>query len=570
VLVCLGGFFILQDLDATKHNRSLVARTQVKLSSKLGGISSDLVILGTLQLIAICVLVAGFRKTTEEVEPEEVSEALEDSSVSRIIRKRDGLSQQDVLALMKNQAHELQECRKILAYVVERGTDVVCAIDSQGKLASISRASLTQWGYTPQELEGRPATCLIEDRQIKALSARAQTGERAVLETQLQSRDGEQLQVVWTAYWSPAEESLFCIVEDVTLRKRAEEQLRCLLNALPAGVLVTSNEPDLIEFANIQACSLLRSSAQQLQGCSLERVWQEELPAAQAEVGMPITRATASRPDGSKFPIEFSMRSLEFDGEIKKLVVFLDVTAKLEVEKLKQEVLAMITHDLRSPLAAVKGMVVLLDKGLLGTLNEKGQALTAKVSRDFDRLTRLIDDMLDLEKLSAGKLQLDCASLPVCELIDQAGAVVSLHAQAKNIKLVTEDPAAASCWGDRDQLVRVLVNLLSNALKYSPEGGSFVTRAEQFETHVRFAVIDQGRGIPEAKLGRIFEKFEQAELADAKKLGGTGLGLAICQAIVQEHGGQIGALNNPDRGSTFWFTIPRNPGADKEKDLKKE
>jgi PAS domain S-box-containing protein len=457
---------------------------------------------------------------------------------------------------MKNLAQELREARSIQEYLVERASHVICIVDGRGRFVSVSRASLSAWGYTSKELEGRLVGDIVldGDRLVKMLIAAAKNQERAVLDTKLKVRDGELLEVIWTAYWSTADNALFCIVQDVTERKRAEEQLRLLLDALPAGVLIASGNPAHVEFANGQACKLMRCGREELHSKPIDAVWLYEFKDAGSEE---LYQTIAARPDGTKFPVEVSTRTIEVAEQMKQLFVFLDVTAQQEMEQLKNEFLAMVTHDLRTPLASLQGMLVLLEKGILGELNDQGRKLSGKMSRDFDRLNRLINDMLDLEKVQAGKLQLECVELSMGEVAEHAVEVVRLHAIQKHIELMRRGDWNLHCWGDRDQLVRVLVNLLSNALKYSPDSSALGIAVEDLGTHARVSVVDQGRGIPPEKLVKIFEKFEQTEIADAKKSGGTGLGLAICKAIVEAHGGQIGALNNKGGGSTFWFTVPK-------------
>jgi two-component system sensor histidine kinase VicK len=560
LFLCLCSLSISQQLVETKENRQLVARTQDKLSKKMTELATSLIVLATTQLVCLFVLGTQFKKTSESIQTDEVATALEGLDVSRILRKRDALSQSEMIALMKNLAQELREAKSLQEYLIERASHVVCMIDPRGKFLSISRASLSAWGYSPKELEGRLVGDIVidGDRLIKSLLSVAKTQDRAVVETKLQVRDGELLEVIWTAHWSSVDDALFCIVQDVTERKRAEDQLRLLLDALPAGVLIASGTPPLVEFANGQACNLLRTVRVELNGLPLSEIWQYGFDESTAAGAEKTYQSIAARPDGTKFPVEVSTRSIDIGDELKQLFVFLDITAQQETEKLKNEFLAMVTHDLRTPLASLQGMLVLLDKGILGGLNDQGKRLSGKMSRDFDRLNRLINDMLDLEKVGSGKLQLECVELNMEEVVGHAVEVVRLHAITKGIALGKKGEWNLHCWGDRDQLVRVIVNLLSNALKYSPENSEITIGMEDLGTHARIAVADQGRGIPPEKIVKIFEKFEQSEIADAKKSGGTGLGLAICKAIVQEHGGQIGALNNREGGgSTFWFTVPK-------------
>ena len=218
----------------------------------------------------------------------------------------------------------------------------------------------------------------------------------------------------------------------------------------------------------------------------------------------------------------------------------------------------MLTHDLKTPLTSIHGILALLEEGFLGRLSEQGVEMTKRVRITCKRLLRLINDMLDLEKINAGKFSLECKDVDAAFVVGQSVETIQNLAAERKISIKTNS-TPVTCWGDDDRLIQVLVNLLSNAIKYSPENAVIEVLSEEQSDAVKFSVFDHGRGIPADKVGRVFERFEQVEVADAKKKGGTGLGLAICQAIVTEHGGNIGANSQLGEGSCFWFTIPKKP-----------
>lgn len=473
---------------------------------------------------------------------------------------------------------ELMEARKRERAVVERAVDVICIIDIESKFVSVSKASKSAWGYEPQEMERQPLfNYLVSERAddiLGSILGSAASIDKIVFECKLRKKNGELIDVVWTGHWSASDSGLFCIVHDITERKRAEElvkqseaRLRLTLEGLPAGVLIVGSAGK-IEFANSEAAKLFVCSVDDLQGKSIDTAIKDRKPfergehlASKNEAEAARVLASAARPDGSQFPVEISENRIDLGGEAKTISVFLDKTAQEELERMKSEFIAMLTHDLKTPMTSIHGILALLEEGVLGHLSDHGREMTKRVRLTCKRLLRLINDMLDLEKINAGKFSLECKELNAASVVEQSVEAVQSLADERKIKInmALKD---LTCWGDDDRLVQVLVNLLSNAIKYSNEDGVIEVRLEPHEAMVKFFVADHGRGIPDEKLSRVFEKFEQVEASDAKKKGGTGLGLAICQAIVQEHGGEIGVESRLGKGACFWFSIPKNSSVD--------
>lgn len=563
--LCIGMIFVAQQLNAAvdDHSLNLTSKARARLAARTNELTSMLLLVTGAQVICVVVLFAVGQRSGLTLESHQVSDALRELDVSRMLKKREGLNQNEVVALLENLAQELNEAKSIQNFLIERASHVVCIVDKKGKLMSVSKASLSAWGYQSSELEGKNISQILIDAQqvLNLMMPVSHTTKKAVVETNLEAKDGEVLDVLWTAYWSNSDGAFFCIIQDLTERKRVEQRLRSTLEALPAGVIITGVN-NIIEFANAKTCSVLGWEPGALVGHSLDDVWEhryqrklEDL--ADRERLDPVFQTSASRSDGTLVPIEVATRVIELADDIKLLTVFIDITAQKEAEKLRSEFLAMITHDMRTPLASLQGMLTLLDKGVLGELNQQGHQLVQSVGPKFDRLLRLINDMLDLEKFGSGKMRLECMNLAMNDIIQGTMEIVRLQAQQKGISLqMRVEPCV--CWGDRDQLARVLQNLLGNAIKFSDDNAAIIVMVEDDGSEIKVSVADSGRGIPPGKLDRIFEKFEQVELADAKKRGGAGLGLAICKAIVTEHRGRIGVFNNSEKGCTFWFTVPKN------------
>jgi PAS domain S-box-containing protein len=229
-----------------------------------------------------------------------------------------------------------------------------------------------------------------------------------------------------------------------------------------------------------------------------------------------------------------------------------------KVDKMKNEFISTVSHELRTPLTSIKGSLGLLSGGIGGQLSEKMKSLVTMAMSNCDRLIRLINDMLDIEKMEAGKIKFKMEELPVSELIEDAIRANEGYAEKFKVPLRIVDPLedVAKVNGDHDRLMQVLTNLISNAIKFSPENKSVDIKVERLNRMVRFSVIDHGEGISESFKEQIFKKFCQGDSSDIRKVEGTGLGLSISKKIVEVHNGEIGYSSEVGKGTTFYFDIP--------------
>ena len=222
----------------------------------------------------------------------------------------------------------------------------------------------------------------------------------------------------------------------------------------------------------------------------------------------------------------------------------------------KKELMAMVTHDLRTPLTSIQGALTLLREGIFGELTEKANNQVEKAESSATRLINLINDLLDIERMEAGKLEMhpDLTSTDV--IFERTLAAISTFAEQKGIAIVA-GKESFDVTADEDRVIQVLVNLISNSVKFSQKGTTITLSAQKStEDFVRLSVTDQGRGIPKEFVDSVFERFQQVQKGDAVEKKGTGLGLAICKAIAEGHGGTIGVESEVGVGSTFWFTLP--------------
>lgn len=231
------------------------------------------------------------------------------------------------------------------------------------------------------------------------------------------------------------------------------------------------------------------------------------------------------------------------------------VGAVLEAQQMRQTFVAMISHDLRTPLTNVQAYLALVSEGILGQVPDLVKAEAEKTERNVSRLIRLINDLLVLEKMEAGKMQMNCKVVYLEDIFEKSVEAIEEFAKQHEVKLVVGE-TNAEVYADPDRLVQVLINLASNAVKFSPRGESVEISAIETDNYVEVKVQDRGRGVPPEHREAIFEKYKQVKSEDQSKKGGTGLGLPICKLIVEQLGGSIGVESEEGKGSTFWFRLP--------------
>lgn len=247
-------------------------------------------------------------------------------------------------------------------------------------------------------------------------------------------------------------------------------------------------------------------------------------------------------------PVQGADEIAELDNVFHKMVNELEQT-----QQMKQYLLSMVSHDLRSPLTTVQAALSLLAAGALGKLPERAEKKVQLAELDLERLIRLTNDLLDSEKLATGKLDIVPIATTSGQIIEDAAGAMQSFAELHKVQL-TAVSDSTKMMADRARLVQVLTNFLSNAIKYSPEGSAVTVSVRVDDNQAEFSVSDQGKGIAPEYHELIFEKFRQVSVDDAST--GKGFGLAICKSIVELHGGRVGVRSELNKGSTFWFSVP--------------
>jgi PAS domain S-box-containing protein len=264
------------------------------------------------------------------------------------------------------------------------------------------------------------------------------------------------------------------------------------------------------------------------------------------------------RRDGTRVEVERTVSPLvdAKTGELAGVVqVMHDVTAQRQIERAKSEFLAMTSHELKTPLTAIHAVVGLAASGQLGELSDQARTLLATAKTNSDRLLQLVQEIVDLERLTLGEVDLKIGPCSSEELQNNVATMLSAIAAEAGVEIEVESEAV-SFNADRERLIQALVNLTSNAIKFSPDSSTVRLSSYLLDSDVCFEVRDSGPGIADADISRIFEKFQQADNSDTRLPGGSGLGLTITKGIVEQHGGRIWVESELGEGSVFRFTLP--------------
>jgi PAS domain S-box-containing protein len=269
------------------------------------------------------------------------------------------------------------------------------------------------------------------------------------------------------------------------------------------------------------------------------------------------------RKDGSVFPVDLAVSEMHMDGRRMFTGIARDITDRKQAEQAKTEFISTVSHELRTPLTSIKGSLGLMKAGVAGPVPDEVHDLLKIAYDNSDRLVRLINDMLDIEKIAVGKMEFRMAPLDLSELVELAITSNKGYGEVHDVTFaLTDTLPEAVVSGDTDRLMQVLANLMSNAAKFSPAGGQVDLSLTRVGESFRVAVRDRGPGIPEDYRDRVFEKFSQADSSDTRQKGGTGLGLSICKAIVDGHGGKLRFETKARGGTTFYFELPEGSQVD--------
>ena len=345
--------------------------------------------------------------------------------------------------------------------------------------------------------------------------------------------------------------------------------LRSLLDSLPAPAFALDRQQRLF-FANRAWTELLGVAEEFLRGKTVAELvelmgpglarpgeYRARVEALAADAGKTTVAQVEYSTDRRMLFKEISQPIRGSDGaHLGRLFLYLDITREKELDQTKSEFISIASHELRTPMTSIKGSLDLLLGGFAGDVNEETKELLVIAQSGCERLIRLINDILDLSKIEAGRMQLRLQPMSLLDAVERSVRTIKSYADSFRVKLAIEcAETLPDVLGDRDRLDQVVTNLLGNAVKFSPAEGTVTVKLTRQADVLECRVIDTGPGIPADQVQRIFDKFQQVA-GQSRKKGGTGLGLTIARALVQEHGGRIWVESEVGRGSQFVFTVP--------------
>ncbi|MGB5258917.1 MAG: CHASE domain-containing protein [Gammaproteobacteria bacterium] len=356
-------------------------------------------------------------------------------------------------------------------------------------------------------------------------------------------------------------------VTEEQLRER-ETRMRTIFNNVIDGI-ITTNEHGCIETFNRAAENMFGYTASEVIGRNVSILTPEThqarhdayirdfLNGRESKIMGAGREVEGIRKDGSAFPIDIAVTEMWVGEDRHFCSIMRDITERKKIERMKNEFISTVSHELRTPLTSIRGALGLVGSGTAGDLPEKAQPLIDIATKNCDRLIRLINDILDIEKIEANKMEYTLQPLKLMQLVNQAVDSNRVYASDYGADiLVSNELEDAVVLVDEDRFTQVLTNLLSNAAKYSPRGGQIVVTTHARGDGVRVSVSDEGPGIPQEFRTRIFEKFTQVDGSDTRQKGGTGLGLNITKAIIERLGGQITFDTEAGKGTSFHVDLP--------------
>jgi PAS domain S-box-containing protein len=357
------------------------------------------------------------------------------------------------------------------------------------------------------------------------------------------------------------------IAEDQCRLEENEARVRAILDNMADGS-VTTNDQGMIQSINPALSGMLHYSAKDVVGRHLSVLFaggfhriQDEYLARKRLTADPgqskVQEVVGMTRERCELPLEVTVADFRLAEERLFVWIMRDITERKRVDRLKNEFVSIVSHELRTPLTSIMGSLGLLTAGVTGGLSEQSRQLIDIARNNSERLVRLINDILDIEKIESGKMHFRQEILDLNELVEQAIDANRGYAARYSVQFLLEQPLPdAQVRGDADRLLQVLSNLLSNAAKYSPQDRAVRIRLSRHGADIRVEVSDEGPGIPQEFHDRIFEKFAQADSTDTRTQDGTGLGLCIAKSIIDHHGGRIGFHSIPNVGTEFHFDLP--------------
>ncbi len=485
----------------------------------------------------------------------------------------------DVVARLRDREHRLQR-------LFDAAPEGVLLVDDEGTVRAVNASAERLFGL-PAGLRA-PLSTLMPGQSTESppFAHRRRDDDTGVMRTEVtgQTIDGRRFSVELSVSplhdagadrWLVLARDLRPLIDAEAELRRQERLTKMILSSAGDGI-VGSDYEGVVLFVNGAATRILGCRESDLVGKSLHEVAHHShpdgtpFPAEECQTHRAITEAHAVavredvfwRRDGRPVPIEMSVAPIVDGDEVHGAVTtFRDVSQRLEVERLKNEFVNVVSHELRTPLTSITGSLSLLANGVMGPVPPAHQPLLEMARRNAERLGHLVDDILDLDRLDAGRMPLRPVLTDAAELVAQAVGALQPAARVAEVDLESRlpDEGVAVAHVDPHRMTQVLTNLVGNAIKFSGPGSPVTVAVDRCGEEVRIAVRDRGPGIPTDHLETVFERFRQVPDSSGNRTG-TGLGLPIARGIVERSGGRIEVTSEIGRGSTFTVVLPAATG----------
>jgi PAS domain S-box-containing protein len=500
----------------------------------------------------------------------------------------------------------LRESEARYRQLVEGSLGIICTHALDGTILSVNVHGAESLGRSVDEMVGAPLTSFMLPgntakftRYLHEISTRGEAQGRIQLAARIPGKESPDLRTIafrnkLIHIGDAFEPYILAFGVDISEQVRAEDKLRALIRQSNSvlesvgdgiyGVDLNGN----VTVVNPAASQMLGYKPDELLGRNFHQLIHHSYPdgrpypSSECPVEntihsgdtVRVSKEVFWRKDGTSFPVEYVARpqiDSKHDGTpdigssrvpgkpVGVVVAFRDTTERHALDRMKDEFISTVSHELRTPLTSLRASLGLLTGGALDEKPERKAQMLSVAAANTDRLIKLVNDFLDIERISAGTSDLHSTIVSAQDLFD--GAVALERDAATKIDLKFDlQPNGVAVYADPERIVQALAKLISNAIKFSPPGGTIFLAAHGVEPgEARFTIHDQGRGIPPDKLETIFERFQQADASDSRVTGGAGLGLAICRSIVTQHGGRLWASSPPGHGAFFYFTLPTQP-----------
>lgn len=478
---------------------------------------------------------------------------------------------------------KLRETGQLLDSVVENIPNMIfMKRASDLRFVLFNRAGEELLGYARQDLLGKNDYDLFPREQADFFTGKDREvldhGFEDIAEEPIQTRArGERIlhtKKIALRDEHGAPQYLLGISDDITEQKRAEAALRdsaARIRAIVDNVvdaIITIDEHGVIESFNPAAEHIFGYSASEVLGRRLSMLMPEphqsmhddyldrHLATGESRMIGAGREVEGRRKGGALFPMELAVSEVLLGDKRIYTGVVRDITERKKIERLKSEFISTVSHELRTPLTSIRGSLALLAGGATGKLPDPAHELVQIADKNAERLARLINDILDIEKITSGRMSFSMRPQPLMPLVEQALAANRGYAAQYGVTFRLADTIGAGVVNvDAERFLQVMANLLSNAAKFSPRGEAVDIAVAKSDGGFRVSVTDRGPGVPEAFRPHVFEKFSQADASDSRAKGGSGLGLAISREIMENMSGRIGYDSSASPGATFWVEL---------------